>query len=327
MSDEESNSNSDQIRRKCIIDYVKKNPECEKEDVIIHCTEIGAGSRVTLGTTIKMLIEEGILNDGKKRKNSKSYKLTVVSENVLLVIPQDLEYIFTEFEKFTKTVKKRFNSNSTIGYKILSNRNSRKFEYESKSSFPFLPYYVIEIINSLYTFYFNFILPKKIENKNVVTRLYSLYFKNLSSMYSIVLEELGDIIPNSNDIPAKIKSKMYKGHFESEQPELFPIYRTARMCRINGIEKELYIVLDMLWKKNEESCELLYALDLNPKIQDSHFLSSRKSDNLFEDANHIQNNKTLRKIHLLIDYYIYQQEKGEEEAEREEYYDAYNPFD
>ncbi len=169
------------------------------------------------------------------------------------------------------------------------------------------------------------------ENKNIITRLYSLYFENLSKMYSVVLEELGNIIPNSSDIAAKIKSRMYKGHFESERPELFPIYRTARMCRNNEIEKELYYVLDQLWIRNEDSCKLLYSLDLELKFQDKHFISSRKNDKLFEDKDRsrILDNETLKKIHLLIDYYIYQQEKGEEEAERDQFdaEDTYTPFD
>jgi hypothetical protein len=329
MNDEENIIDSGQIRRKCIIEYVKNNPECEKEDVISYCTKIGEGSRVTLSKSINDLIKDGILNEGKEKKNSKSYKLTIASENLLLIIPKDLEDIFTELKLFIKIIKKRIGNGVTLSNEPLENRITKRFEYESKQSFLFLPYYVMEIINNLYTFYFNFVSPKKIENKNTVIKLYSSYFNNLSEAYYYILEELGNAIANSNYNPTSIRSKMYKGHFESEQPELFPIYRTARMCRINGVEKELYSILNILWKRNEDTCKLLYGLDLDIQIQEKHYTFNRKNDNLFEDkdTSEIQDNKTLKKIHFFIDDYIHQQEKGEEEAERGEYDDMYNPFD
>ncbi|MDN5868602.1 MAG: hypothetical protein L0H55_14550 [Candidatus Nitrosocosmicus sp.] len=331
MNNEGNISESDQIRRRCVIDYVKIHPECDKEDVITHCTAIGEGSRVTLSQSIKDLIKDGVLSDGKVRKNSKSYKLTVVSENLSLIIPQDLEDIFSRLKTFTSIIKKKVENGITLSDESAMSRITNKFEYESKQSLPFLPYYVTEIINSLYTFYFNFMLPKKIENKSIINRLYLAYLERLSKIYSFILKELGDIIIHTDYVPAKIKSTMYKGHFESEQPELFPIYRTARMCRINGIEEELYNVLDQLWIRNDNTCLLLYAINSESKPLEKKSISGRKMDKMSEtkDGYEVQNNRTLDKIHLYIDNFVYQQEKDEEQEEKEQFEgeNTYNSFD
>lgn len=330
MNDEENLSENDKIRRKCIIDYVGDNPECRKEDVISYCTKIGDGSRVTLSDSIKDLIEEGIINEGKEKKNSKSYKLTLVSGNVLLTLPQDLESILANFERFIKAVKNKFKSEVNINDNAVEIRITRRFAYESKAFFLFLPYYLIEIINSLYTFYFNFMLPKKIKKRSIITRLYSTYFENLSKMHSMVLIEIIDDIPNSTEIAVKIKSKMYQGADESKYPELYPIYRTVRMCRINGLEEELYNILDLLWIKNEDACNLLYGLNLEPKTIDQN-VSVDKDNKVIEDEymHPIQKNQILYKIHLFIENMIVETEKGEEDAERWESIaqDSYNPYD
>lgn len=330
MSYEINVKESEKIRQKCIIDYVKNNPECKKEDVISHCTEIGDGSRVTLCESIIYLIKEGILNEGKERKNSKSYKLTLVSGNVLLTIPQDLELILANFGRFTKAVKSKFKSGINENYNPTEIRIARRFQYEAKAFFPFLPYYVIEIIHSLYTFYFNFIIPKKVEKNSIITRLYSMYFESLSKMHSMIVRELSDAIPDSVEIAVKIKSKMYQGAGETKYPELYLIYRTVRMCMINGCEEEIYDVLDSLWIKNEEVCNILYGLNLEPKTRNQD-VSLDKEINETEDryTHQIQKNQTLDKIHWFIDKTIIQMEKDEEDAERAEFEakDTYNPYD
>lgn len=317
-NNEENIGSIDLIRRKCILEYVKKNPECDKEDVIAHCTETGEGSRATLSKSINDLIIEGILNAGKVKKNSRSYKLTIVSENLLLIIPQDLDNIFSRLKDFTKIIKKKIGNRAVIENKSHSkNIHSKRVEYEAKRSMSFLPYYLTEIINSFYTFYFNFVLPKKIENKNLIIRLYSLYFENLSEIYSFILTQLGDTISYTSDFHALVKSNMYKGYYDDEHPGLYPVYRNVRMCRINGIEEELYNVLDQLWLKNEETCLLLYGLNPESNSQETSSSVDKESNKMFESkyTEYIKNNKILDKIHLLIDYYIYQDEKCEENAE------------
>lgn len=316
MSNEENSSLSDQLRRKCIIDYVRKHPECQKETVISYCTKIGEGSRVTLGNSINDLIKEGILNEGKEKKNSKSYKLTVVSENLLLIIPQGLEDVFSRLSEFTKVVKKCIEQDDEhVSSRPTDDIISRMNNYIAKNSLPFLPYYVTEIVNNLYTFYFNFVLPRKIEEKNFITKLYFLYFENLSKIYSSILLELGDNFLDIADLSTVVKSNLYQYDFVGEHPGLNPVYRTARLCRIIGIEEDLYKVLDLLWIKNEECCTLLYTLNEEQKPNERNILNNKQNKKIMEIIykNQLRENKMLAKIHTLIDLYIYQQEEDEKE--------------
>lgn len=317
MSIEENLSQNERDRRNCIIKYVKKYPECQKEDVIIHCSSIGEGSRVTLSKSIKELIDEGFLNEGKEKKNSKSFKLTVVDGNLLLTIPQDLQDIFSSLITFTKIVRNKMNEEvESMNITSAVDMNSYVNKSEGRKSLPLLPYYVTEIINNLYTFYFNFILPKKIERINMIRRLYSLYFESLSNVYPSILTELGDNVSHNPDTYAQTKMDIYEGHLQSDHPGLYPIYRTVRLCKINGIDEQLYEVLDQLWLKNMESSVLLYALSNNNESSKKE--SKRDRENMAMDETSFKDNTTyneiLTQIHIKIDSYIYQQEKEEKEG-------------
>src|SRR4051794_37582875 len=105
MNDEDV-SNSGKKRRESIINYVKRNPGCDKQKVIKYCEVKEVGSRIPVRTSIDKLIEEGILMIEKTKKNSRSYKLTVASENLLVTIPQDLEEILIGFQNFVDIIKK-----------------------------------------------------------------------------------------------------------------------------------------------------------------------------------------------------------------------------
>ena len=111
------------------------------------CVDKGIGSKVTVSDAIIELLAEGILNPGKERKNSKSYKLSVNSDNLLLTIPQDLEELLTGFKEFVTVVSKLQNKMSKLDDEQLA---SLKYNhYYSIKSIPSLPYDVIEIFNKI----------------------------------------------------------------------------------------------------------------------------------------------------------------------------------
>lgn len=68
MIKEENLNLNNKSRRRTMIDFVRRNPDCDKEQVIIYCTEKGKGSRVTIRKTMNELENEGILIVHREKK-------------------------------------------------------------------------------------------------------------------------------------------------------------------------------------------------------------------------------------------------------------------
>lgn len=251
MRDIEQNlSLSDQIRRRCIIEYVKKNPECEKEDVITYCTEIGEGSRVTLGESIKDLIKEGILNDGKLRKNSKSYKLTVAHQNLLLTLPNDLEELFLRFKSFVNAVKEWCISPETT-FRTKYGDPPRKIDGQRITRLvTVIPYFTMDIVIQVYNAYFIVTLPEKVNRKDQIRKLNSIYFQYISQMYTLISEELNDYIPKQN---LGLSNRSIHYHLLitiQDRPTIDKLCLLINDCHAFSLQKELFEILNFIWKKN-----------------------------------------------------------------------------
>ena len=284
--------------RKAILDFVAKNPECLKEDVVNHC--IGKGSRVIIFKELKELIEEGILDKGKKRENNRSYKLTVNSENLLLTIPQDLEQILKEFKTFTDKVKEKEQQGILIYYNHTHGGQKDVGFYKNiKNIVPLLPYNLVEIINDLYMFFFIVILPNKLNNRDHKKKLHSYYLENLSKMYSYIVKDYQSDI-ESYDLLNIRKSDLYSSYLNSKGLSAFrKVYELARVCRSINMEDCLYDVLDILWIRNEDSSFLLYDVETFSNADDAYILKKDIS------VPFRYSSEVLNKIHYQVEFYIH----------------------
>lgn len=289
---------SKEQRKEEIVKYLKKNPYQEEKMVLKFCVDKGIGSKVTVSDAITELLREGILNPGKERKNSKSYKLSVNSDNLLLTIPQDLEELLTRFKEFVKVVSTLHHTMSKIDEEQLASLD--RYHYYSIQSIPSLPYDVIEIFNKIYLFYFRFVLPIKIKNHNTIDRLFSAYNQCVSKMHSFTSKEMNDY-DWMNDLTVISKSLAYKSYTESDICYGFGLVKyLVRKCRTLNIESALFEFLDLLWIKNKEFLNLVYELNLQSEgVYDKYLTQLNKT---YSDYAYTHND--LKKIHIQLDYYI-----------------------
>lgn len=319
MMDGPGNEINNSNRRQAIIDFVKSHPECDKEVVIEYCKDKGIASRLTVRKTIDELQGEEILKIIKKKNNSKSYKLTVNSENLLVIIPRDLAEIFVQFKDFADTVKKLSQNENEIRHRIENSIYGHSIGedyqyYRLTESVPLLPYIIIDIINDVFTFYFICILPKKIDDQNHISKLNLIYFENISRMYSYLSKELRTLLPDNESSPSTmdfpeefyLKSKRYNNFTKA--------CYISYLCAIFGIEDELYNVLDLLWIRNVETVSLMYASDLEyvftekelfemnykTSLSSVHHMSQLKASN----KHLVYNNDMLNKMHDAINSFI-----------------------
>ena len=294
------------VLRKAIIDFVRMNPECQKEDVVNHCIE--AGSRVTIFKELKELIVEGILDKGKQRDNNRSYKLTLNSDNLLLTIPHDLGRVLEEFKTFDDKLKQKETEGISLNYNVTnSGHKDWKFYKGIRSDVPLLSYYLIDIINDVDTFYFIVILPSKIHDNVSLHKLYAIYFENLGKMYSYLSKDTPRVNKLKDDTSIETSNR-FKSYIKSKGESIFgKVWNLANICRVIGIEDHLYDVLDYLWLKNEESVVLLYGVN---KFSDEYFIHSKLKE---EPIAFQYSNRILNKIHNQIEFFIFFMETSNEE--------------
>ncbi|HEU5119929.1 MAG TPA: hypothetical protein VFT71_02985, partial [Candidatus Nitrosocosmicus sp.] len=289
-------------REKKIIHYIINHPECSWNKVIVYCSENGGPHKKTVEKTIAKLIEDGVITERDDPNDKRSFMLTVESENLLEILPKDLESIFSKLMAFARVIKEMIENDYSVGNEPPANHISAIVTHDAKKALPFLPYYTTSIINSLYTFYFIFVLPTKIENRDLISKLHSWYFENLSKIYSFYLSEFRNTRYYSSDLKVLVKSRIDMGYSEHIGSGLYSVSNIVRICRINGIEEQLYEVLDQLWIRNEETSSLLYALDeyeskieqIVDKMKDANELHK----SLYKDRP--KNNNTLNRIHRQI---------------------------
>lgn len=255
-------------RKQEIIKYLISHPNKEEKEVLQFCRDEGIGSKMTVTEAIKELLAEGTLDSGKKRKNSKSYKLSVVTANPLLTVPKDLDEIYIEFQKFVRSVSSLLEEiRDKNKEKRLKLPGATNFEYlRNIKTMPFLPYQLIEIINHVYNFYIIFVLPLEIKNPEVIKKLSAIYFESLLKMYSFAAREMHwlDDIQNIVDIK---KSPIYQSYIELEKSrQILKVSLVAEKCKLFDIQDNLYKVLDLLWIKNIKFIGLVYELDFFSSI-------------------------------------------------------------
>lgn len=89
---------SKEQRKDIIIKYILDKPNIEEKQVLDYCIDRGIGSKVTVSEAIKELLETGILNSGKQRQNTKSYSLSVNTDKLLIIAPNDVNKLLNEFK-------------------------------------------------------------------------------------------------------------------------------------------------------------------------------------------------------------------------------------
>ncbi len=308
-------------RTQKVLDYVRKNLGCDLEEIIAYITNAGYGSRVTTRKAVNQLLESGRLDDGKQKVNSKAYRFTVVEDNPLLTIPRDLHVITTKFEKFVTQIKKLRTEKIEIHYKEDNPSIYERIDKEEiVNTIPYLPYYIISEIDRIYKFNLLVSLPERIHRQSVIRDLYPMYFEYLSKLYLITSRETQAAKSSVTNLSIE-ETSLFKAYRNSQTNSL---NHTAWVCRILDIESNLYDVLDQVWLRNVDVCPFLYSL-----VWDSKFLTYQRAKEMFapEYSDLVNNNETLKKIHLKIDYQIFWLEElhwqGYDPDTGEH---AYNPF-
>jgi hypothetical protein len=240
------NTDQQRIREECLKSYIRRNQGCNKKAAVMHCMDKVDANYNTLWKDLLRLEEDGAVTHLKKGKSHLCY---LVTENLLVSIPSDLEQINANFIDFVNEVKevegKKLYSDCEYVYSGLKAMQ----DVEIEKRIQILPYEVLEVTKELYMTFFESILPDKIENKEHINRLYGNYSIKKESMESFLCQNF----PISSDLTSLLE---YRKH---EAP-LGKLCNIVDICKHIGIEVQLNTFLDFIWSRNIETCILLYQL-------------------------------------------------------------------
>jgi len=88
-------NNFNDKRRNAIINFLKDNPGCTKEEVIRGVKDIS--SKRTVQNILNKLRDEELITIEKEKNSSRGYKLFLCNENILVVFSQQIKDFNREF--------------------------------------------------------------------------------------------------------------------------------------------------------------------------------------------------------------------------------------
>lgn len=257
-----------QMRHKnMIIEFITNNPDCNKEKVIKSMD--GVTSKVTVRNYLDELENDEVISVTRQRPNSRDVKLKVKAGSIIVLVIRELE----EFEKaFVSLLDKIRNEFNTTYSKIKSTSSDSLTKKDLSKVNPLLE----SMIESLWIFYEvvdSYMVrsliwwSNKIQDDNVLKKLYSMVFTKISNIQLHIYQIFGSTLAG-NFNPPVIQSALRKIYSTEHTKEHYEKFSRLKM------KNEISAVLDCIWKMNSE-CKfaaypepLLYKWNFNYENDD-----------------------------------------------------------
>jgi hypothetical protein len=234
-------------RREAIIDYIKHNPGCTKEDVFRWLNEKEVCSKNTAQKILKNLEEEKQILIKKDKRNSRGYKLFLCKDNILIVLNQQIKDFNHEFTKLLEKIESVIPELILLPFTSKENldKNFIKILY-----YEHLPLFLLKYLIHCFLLKSIAVWPTSIQKEEMRYKLTSIAFSemskiifNYSNFYKNKLSKNNrQIYYNSNIFKEIIKLDNDILYFE-----LF-----LRFCKEKGISKEFENVVDKIWELNSD---------------------------------------------------------------------------
>jgi hypothetical protein len=254
-------------RRKKITNYISDNPGCSIQDIVKDGEKKGYGAKKTIENILDELEKENILRKGKEKPNSKQYQLFIDEENLFLIIPSQLNELFSRLKIFMEQLKsmyfKPFADWPNFDHAFATMRFSSETEktYYLLGRILKLPIVIVDVINDAFMFHYYCIWPTKITNQHILTKLISLYFTKISEMNIYLSKEIDNLKNYFKEFDKIFPKNMhiYQSYADSKSySPLKKIIALEHSCQIPYLGDELDFVLDYLWEINRDYLQYIY---------------------------------------------------------------------
>jgi hypothetical protein len=239
-----------------VLQYIRKNPDCSKENVARGMN--GDPSRITVRNILTKLEQEKMIVARKDKPNSQIYKLSINEESSIVSVIQDLDdfkkVFFTLIDKTNQKFKDIENETKIDNEDILED----EIKYIKEK------YRIIDALVVLYRHLFGvyilyalFKWSKEITDKQTLDKLYSIFFSRIEQIQFKLFEVI------SNQL--MVSDRIIYNLFELKPGKLDEVFEYLHRF---GLGKQAEQVLDSLWQISSDFApRVIYMDNFKNKIQ------------------------------------------------------------
>ena len=232
-------------RTEAIIDYIKYNPGCTKEDVIRGVTEVW--SKNTVQKILNILKEEGRIRITKDKLNSRGYKLFLCKDNILIVLNQQIKDFNNKFTKLLEKIE------SVIPELILlpfTSKENIDTNFKQIVYYEQLPHFILKYLMQCFLLKSIAVWPGIIQKEEMRYKLTSIVFSEMSKIISNYSNFYNNKL-SKNDTQIHYNSNIFEEIKKSDNDILF-FELFLQYCEEKGIGKEFENVVDKIWELNSD---------------------------------------------------------------------------
>ncbi len=234
------------FQRDEIINFLVNNPGCSKGDLVRGVKNIV--SKRPLEKILQELKREDLVKIEKEKTNSRAYKLFVCSENILIVLNNQIRDFNQEFKKFLQKVEAVIPELNLLPF---INKENRDKNFIMILFYEQLPLFILKYLMQCFLLKSIAVWPKIIQKEEIISQLNSLVFTEISKTISDYSNFYNTKLSKSN-----IHNENYNPNISDELTKLennilnFAFF--LLICKKKGIAKEFENIVDKIWLINSD---------------------------------------------------------------------------
>ena len=229
-----------------IINFLMNNPGCSKGDLVRGVKNIV--SKRPLEKILQELKRDDLVKIEKEKPNSRAYKLFLCSENILIVLNNQIRDFNEEFKKLLQKIEVVIPELNLLPFTKKENKDKNFIMilfYEQ------LPLFILKYLMQCFLLKSIAVWPKIIQKKEIINQLNSLVFTEISKTVSDYSNFYNIKLSKSN-----IHNENYNPNISDELTKLennilyFAFF--LLICKKKGIAKEFENIVDKIWLINSD---------------------------------------------------------------------------
>jgi len=229
-----------------IINFLMKNPGCSKGDLVRGVNNIV--SKRPLEKILQELKRDDLLKIEKEKTNSRAYKLFLCSENILIVLNNQIRDFNQEFKNLLQKVEAIIPEVNLLPF---TNKENRDKNFIKILFYEQLPLFILKYLMQCFLLKSIAVWPKIIQKKEIISQLNSLVFTEISNTVSDYSNFYNIKLSKGN-----IHNENYNPNISEELTKLennilyFAFF--LLICKKKGIAKEFENIVDKIWLINSD---------------------------------------------------------------------------
>ena len=237
---------NDKSRKEDIINFLRNNPGCSKEELVR-----GVKNTVSKKTVIKILKElekEEQIKIEKEKPNSRSYKLFLCSENILIVLDKQIRDIKGDFRKLLEKIEVVMPELTLLPF---TNKKNRDTNLRMILFYEQLPLFILKYLMQCLLLKSIIVWPKFIQKEELRNKLNSLLFSEVSKIISDYSNYYNNKLTKNNIHQVNYKPNISDELIKLENNILYFAFFLL-ICKKKGIAKEFENLVDKIWLINSD---------------------------------------------------------------------------